>query len=127
VPLAGTGMVEAILTAAGPQLARVGAGSLVELCLIGPVAEPVDVEAVSAAVAARAGLLHVSVRDGTSLMGADQVRQWESESTLRGFFIRRMMQAAQASGAGAAPSEEESRIAERALRHGLTALERARR
>jgi len=113
-----------------PQLNALAAGSLVEIELSGVVSQAVDSEALAAALTAATPAAYVAVRDQTSLLAADQVRRWAEETTLRGFFIRRLLDAASGdvrddvSGTDAADRQQ---VAERALRYGLAALERGRR
>lgn len=112
------------------QLNSVPAGALVEVELSGVISQALDTEALAAALTAVTPAAYVVVRDRTSLLAADQVRRWAEETTLRGFFVRRLLEAADGSvqdDGCAADAADRQQLAERALRYGLAALERGRR
>lgn len=106
-------------------------GVFVEICLTGGTSVPVDGEAMAAAATATGIPAFVALRDETSLLSANQVRQWAGESTLRGFYVRRFV-AEEPDGDGSMPGgpeaeDEAATINRRALRYGLAALLRGRR
>ncbi|MEW6229467.1 MAG: DNA repair exonuclease [Bacillota bacterium] len=91
--------------------------ALVRITLKGAPPFTIDPEALKAALQEQ--FFHVEVEDETDVLGADLVRTYDSEPTIRGCFVRRM-----ARRIDAATTDSERRLLQLALRKGVAAFER---
>jgi exonuclease SbcD len=91
------------------------ADALVRVRLHGSLHFPLDAEELRARAAPR--FYHLEVRDESDRIAPELLDAWSAERTIRGMFVARMRE--RLDGAG---SEEERRLAVRALRYGIRAL-----
>jgi len=98
-------------------------GTVAKICITGIRSEPLDIPAILQKVSPH--FEYLVIEDKTNLLSDYMIREASSAPTVRGIFIRLMLEAAQ--NAKAAGDSKRLALIQEALREGLTAFERNRR
>ena len=116
IDLTGLAGLSELETKLGDVVRQAGSDAMLRVTLTGNAGFPFDVESLERS--AGQFVHHLELESEAAFLAAEEIDQWATEPTIRGEFIRRMLQKL-----ASATGERERAILEKALSYGLKALE----